>query len=60
MLNIIEAFELDDNILLSAIGSYDGNANERMLEWVRQSKLNHKDKLEGFEEHLKPMLDAKL
>lgn len=28
MLNLIEAFELDDNILLSAIGSYDGNVYE--------------------------------
>ena len=28
MLNLIEAFELDDNVLMSAIGSYDGNVYE--------------------------------
>jgi hypothetical protein len=28
MLNLIEAFELDDNILVSAIGNYDGNVYE--------------------------------
>jgi Acyl-CoA oxidase len=28
MLNLIEAFELDDNIMMSAIGNYDGNVYE--------------------------------
>ena len=28
MLNLIEAFEMDDNILVSAIGNYDGNVYE--------------------------------
>ena len=28
MLNLIEAFELDDNITMSAIGNYDGNVYE--------------------------------
>ena len=28
MLNIIESFEMDDNIILSAIGNYDGNVYE--------------------------------
>lgn len=28
MLNLIEAFEFDDNSLASAIGSYDGNVYE--------------------------------
>ena len=28
MLNLVEAFELDDNIVMSAIGSYDGNVYE--------------------------------
>lgn len=60
MLNIIEAFEYDDNIMTSAIGNYDGNVYERMMEWVRQSRLNDKDKLDGFDEYLKPLLDAKL
>jgi Acyl-CoA oxidase len=28
MLNLIEAFELDENIMMSAIGCYDGNVYE--------------------------------
>lgn len=28
MLNLIEAFELDDNVTVSAIGNYDGNVYE--------------------------------
>lgn len=60
MLSLIEAYELDDNITLSAIGNYDGNVYERMLEWAKSSRLNQKDKLDGFEEFIKPMLTAKL
>lgn len=60
MLNIVESFELDDNIVMSAIGNYDGNAYERMLDWARSSKLNSKDKIDGFDEFIKPMLVAKL
>jgi hypothetical protein len=32
----------------------------RFLDWAKQSKLNDKDKLDGFDEFLKPMLAAKL
>jgi hypothetical protein len=60
MLNIAEAFEMDDNILMSSIGSYDGQVYERMLDWARKSKLNDKDKIDGFDEYLKPFLSAKL
>lgn len=28
MLNLIEAFEFDDNMMISAIGNYDGNVYE--------------------------------
>lgn len=60
MLNLIESYELDDNIVMSAIGSYDGNVYERLLEWAKSSRLNQKDKLDGFDEFIKPMLAAKL
>lgn len=40
MLNIVESFELNDNIVMSAIGNYDGNVYERMLDWARSSRLN--------------------
>ena len=60
MLNLIEAFEYDDNMVLSAIGNYDGNVYERMMDWVRTSRLNDRDKLEGFDEYIKPFLATKL
>jgi hypothetical protein len=31
-----------------------------MMEWVRSSRLNEKDKLDGFEEYIRPFLAAKL
>ena len=60
MLNLIEGFELNDNIMKSAIGNYDGNVYERMLEWAKSSRLNQKDKIDGFDEYVKPFLAAKL
>ena len=30
------------------------------MDWARRSKLNDKDKLDGFDEYIKPMLVAKL
>ena len=32
----------------------------RTIEWVKTSRLNDRDKLEGFDEHIKPFLSAKL
>jgi len=60
MLNLIEASELDDNIMVSAIGNYDGNVYERLMDWARSSRLNDKDVLPGFNEHIRPFLAAKL
>jgi len=60
MLNIVEAFNYDDNMLISSIGCYDGNVYPRMLDQARRSKLNDKDKLDGFDEYIKPMLAHKL
>lgn len=30
------------------------------MEWVRSGRLNDKDKLDGFDEYIKPFLAAKL
>jgi hypothetical protein len=60
MLNLIEAFELDDNITMSAIGNYDGNVYERLMNWARGSRLNNYDVLPGFEDNIRPFLAAKL
>lgn len=31
-----------------------------MIEWARSSRLNAKDTLDGFDEHIRPFLAAKL
>lgn len=60
MLNLIESYELNDNLVLSAIGQFDGRAYERLFEWAKSTKLNQKDKLDGFDEYVRPFLAAKL
>ena len=55
-LNLIECFEFDDNVICSAIGSYDGQVNERMLACAKASKLNNKDVLDGFKDYIQPIL----
>jgi len=61
MLTLIEAFKIHDKMLASAIGSNDDAEQmyETMLEWARDSKLNRKEKIDGFDEYLQPNL-AKL
>lgn len=58
MLNLVEGFELNDNIMNSSIGNYDGNVYERTMEWVKSSRLNEKDKLDGFDEYIRPFILA--
>ena len=36
------------------------NLYRRMLDWAKSSRLNEKDKLDGFDEYLKPFLAHKL
>jgi hypothetical protein len=39
-LNIVEATEVPDAVLCSAIGNYYGDIYETQLEWAKGSKLN--------------------
>lgn len=58
MLNIIESFEFDDNILCTTIGNFNGWYQEPMLAEATKSKLNDKDVLDGFKEHIMPIMKA--
>jgi hypothetical protein len=49
-----------DNYLGTSIAPSDGSVYESMLEAAREAKLNEKDKINGFEEHIKPLMTAKL
>lgn len=56
VLNLIEAYEMDDNFLFSAIGTHDGMAIEKLFDQASASKLNDRDVLKGFKEHITPLI----
>ena len=63
-LKIVECYELDDNILQSAIGNSYGDIYETHLRWAKESRLN-KTKLgdaipDGWMETMQPLLNGKL
>ncbi|KAG0650118.1 Peroxisomal acyl-coenzyme A oxidase 1 [Hyphodiscus hymeniophilus] len=63
---LTDAWNFTDASLCSAIGMRDGNAYERVMEWVRQLDINvNAEKAggvfrEGFENYIEPVLRAKL
>jgi acyl-CoA oxidase len=40
---LVDAFDFPDEILDSALGRYDGNVYEALLDYSKRSKLNEKD-----------------
>ena len=40
-LGLVESFDMDDWYLCSPLGSSDGRAYERMIEWMEREPLNH-------------------
>lgn len=59
ILNLAESFEFDDNVICSAIGSYDGHAVPRLFEQASSSRLNNKDVLDGFKDYIMPIMHNK-
>ena len=60
----MEAFDIPDDYLNSAIGNYHGDIYEQHLELAKDSRLNHTkagDAIpDGYIEHMMPILKAKL
>jgi len=54
---LVDAFEIPDRVLQSAIGRYDGNVYEALYETALRSTLNQSDPFDGYEEYLRPHLD---
>ena len=52
---LVDAFNLSDHELNSAIGRYDGRAYETLYDWAQQSPLNKDAVTPGYEEYLRPM-----
>jgi len=59
-LGLVEAFEIPDNTLNSAIGKYDGQAYETLWKWANESNdWNKKDVLDGYLENLERIQKAR-
>ncbi|CAH0592213.1 unnamed protein product [Chrysodeixis includens] len=57
---IVDAFDLRDEVLHSALGSYDGNVYERLMAEAQKSPLNAEPVNQTFHTYLKPMMKGKL
>ncbi|CAI5767619.1 peroxisomal acyl-coenzyme A oxidase 2 [Podarcis lilfordi] len=56
---LVDAFDFSDANLNSALGSYDGQAYQRLYEWAKKSPTNHQDN-RIFETYLKPLFQNAL
>eukprot|EP00755_Sulcionema_specki_P023178 Sspe_Gene.78272::Locus_48968_Transcript_2_2_Confidence_0.667_Length_2564::g.78272::m.78272/K00232/E1.3.3.6, ACOX1, ACOX3; acyl-CoA oxidase len=56
---IVDAFDIPDRVLNSALGRYDGNVYEALYEHARDAPLNTTGPFKGFTEYVKPHLDHK-
>jgi acyl-CoA oxidase len=56
---LVDAFDIPDRVLNSALGRYDGNVYEDLYVSARKSVLNHKHPFQGYEQYLRPHLDLK-
>lgn len=57
---LVDSFDLRDEILSSALGAYDGNVYERLLEEANKSPLNQELVNRSFELYLKPFLKSNM
>ena len=57
---IVDGFDICDEILSSALGSYDGRVYERLFEEAAKSPLNKEPVNSSFQKYLKPFLKSNL
>ncbi|CAG9581083.1 unnamed protein product [Danaus chrysippus] len=57
---LVDAFDIRDEILNSALGAYDGNAYERLMAEAMKSPLNKEPVNQSFHQYLKPLMQGKL
>ncbi|XP_045540612.1 probable peroxisomal acyl-coenzyme A oxidase 1 [Papilio machaon] len=57
---LVDAFDIRDEILRSALGAYDGRAYERLMEEAMKSPLNKEPVNQSFHKYLKPFMQGKL
>ncbi|KAL1492606.1 hypothetical protein ABEB36_010843 [Hypothenemus hampei] len=57
---LVDSFDICDEVLSSALGSYDGNVYERLFQAAQQSPLNAEPVNKSFELYLKPFMKSQL
>jgi len=57
---LVDAFDFPDRVLNSVLGNYDGNVYEAIMEHSIRSSLNRTDPFDGYNEHIRPLLDMNL
>lgn len=58
--SIVDAFDIDDKLLHSTIGAWDGNVYQRLYDEAMKSPLNKTDVPKAYHKHLKHLITAKL
>jgi len=54
---LVDAFDIPDRVLCSALGNYDGNIYEALYESAKKATLNQVDPYIGYNEVIRPRLD---
>jgi len=57
---LVDAFDYPNRVLNSAIGAYEGNVYEALMEAARRSPLNQQDPFPGYEDTIRKKLDLEL
>lgn len=57
---LVDAFNHSDHRLNSALGRFDGNVYEALLESTKNEPLNHTPVPDGYENFIKPLITSKL
>lgn len=58
--SLVDSFDIADEILSSALGSWDGNVYERLYAEAKRSPMNSKPVDESFQKYLKPFLKSNM
>lgn len=57
---LVDSFDINDQILDSPLGSYDGNVYQRLFDEANKSPLNDQPVDESFHKYLKPFFKSNL
>ena len=57
---LVDAFDMPDHALRSALGRFDGNVYEALYESAVHTRLNYEQPFRGYKKYLQPYLDREL